>query len=287
MESEHIQISSDSDRTDDNDSLDETDDTIDLESGFLGDSNTESDDDKDNDDNDVDNSNSNNDGNNQEEITVEDIVRQGSSFSRKDSSTSTRRASTTGKAFLSGLFESMSSMMMSGPLDKCGRLTNLVLPQYEESKVDGPAENETTKKESSTKRKVPNEGCAICLSSTFRVGDRIAWSTIHEGECTHVFHEDCIAEYLATIAAKNEKMPCPCCRREFCHPIGSMINNHEKTKSVNSDDDEKPDEDGEVLTSTERSIESSLSSEVVAPSSATSTEEETATTEEATTPTES
>ena len=52
--------------------------------------------------------------------------------------------------------------------------------------------------------------CVICLEP-FRVGDRVTWSK--EMECQHVFHKDCIVEWL-----QNPKHDdCPSCRCNIIH----------------------------------------------------------------------
>lgn len=86
-------------------------------------------------------------------------------------------------------------------------------------------------------RKAPNS-CAICISS-FEQGDRVTWSS--NKECTHVFHESCIIDWLNSSGRRHLRrrrrqnqhegvlnyandplrkitrfpMPCPCCRQAF------------------------------------------------------------------------
>ncbi|GKY99322.1 hypothetical protein MPSEU_000887300 [Mayamaea pseudoterrestris] len=84
-------------------------------------------------------------------------------------------------------------------------------------------------------REVPN-GCAICLS-LFKPDDRISWSS--NPDCSHVFHHDCVLDWLKTNKRKKSRrqrdaeqihisdavdpvkwitrgnMACPCCRRDF------------------------------------------------------------------------
>lgn len=50
--------------------------------------------------------------------------------------------------------------------------------------------------------------CAICLVS-YSPGDAATWAS--NPQCVHVFHRDCIAEWLL----KKDEPLCPCCRREF------------------------------------------------------------------------
>ena len=52
--------------------------------------------------------------------------------------------------------------------------------------------------------------CAICLDN-FKVGDELAFSS--NRECSHVFHLECITEYIGK--TKGAEKPCPCCRQWF------------------------------------------------------------------------
>lgn len=52
--------------------------------------------------------------------------------------------------------------------------------------------------------------CAICLEK-FKVNDELAFSSNHK--CSHVFHLDCITEYIGK--TKGAEKPCPCCRQWF------------------------------------------------------------------------
>ncbi len=79
------------------------------------------------------------------------------------------------------------------------------------------------------KRSVPIS-CAICLLE-YEKGDRVCWSS--NAECSHVFHEDCILQWLVSLGKKspinqylyytrnprdkellNDEL-CPCCRQDF------------------------------------------------------------------------
>ena len=77
------------------------------------------------------------------------------------------------------------------------------------------------------KRNVPIF-CAVCLDS-YEVSDQVCWAS--NKECTHVFHADCILQWLVSSGKKKsmdqifEKHPsdakliqyrqCPCCRQDF------------------------------------------------------------------------
>lgn len=78
------------------------------------------------------------------------------------------------------------------------------------------------------KRSVPIF-CAVCLME-YAQNERVCWSSNYE--CTHVFHEDCILQWLVSLGRKRSGsrsfgrnpsdaklldygMECPCCRQEF------------------------------------------------------------------------
>ena len=71
--------------------------------------------------------------------------------------------------------------------------------------------------------------CAICLCE-FEPSERVSWSS--NPECSHIFHEDCIVQWLISLGRTKSKMhrftddpseaqllnyqlECPCCRQEF------------------------------------------------------------------------
>ncbi len=78
------------------------------------------------------------------------------------------------------------------------------------------------------KREVPIF-CAVCLTE-YEISDRICWS--NNKKCTHVFHEDCVTQWLVTLGRNKSSLrkyprnleekkvlhydlECPCCRQAF------------------------------------------------------------------------
>lgn len=78
-------------------------------------------------------------------------------------------------------------------------------------------------------RVIQSPQCAVCLSSIVP-GDHISWSA--NGDCTHIFHKDCILEWFVASAKKQLRrnrgrnfisnlqqtrfdMQCPICRQDF------------------------------------------------------------------------
>ena len=91
------------------------------------------------------------------------------------------------------------------------------------------------------KRRVPIF-CAICLSE-YEKWDRVCWSS--NKECTHVFHESCMHQWLMTSGKKKsmnkyftkhpthkellENAFCPCCRQDFtCVNANSAVYGREE-----------------------------------------------------------
>lgn len=102
------------------------------------------------------------------------------------------------------------------------------------SPQDKPSSNETAVEDQNTveskiiERPVPIF-CAVCLME-YEVSDRVCWSS--NRACTHVFHEDCIVQWLVSSGRTKSKrrwfpenpsekrlmcyeLECPCCRQEF------------------------------------------------------------------------
>eukprot|EP00984_Skeletonema_dohrnii_P013301 scaffold5491_cov107-Skeletonema_dohrnii-CCMP3373.AAC.9 len=89
------------------------------------------------------------------------------------------------------------------------------------------------------KRSVPIF-CAICLSE-YEICDRVCWSS--NTECSHVFHEDCILQWLISSGKKRsmnefftrhptdeillEHEFCPCCRQDFICVRPALVGSEE------------------------------------------------------------
>lgn len=100
-----------------------------------------------------------------------------------------------------------------------------------EEKCATDSEDEANEKldlRNTEKREVPIF-CAVCLME-YETSERVCWSS--NGECTHVFHEDCILQWLVSLGRKRSKrqsfprnpsdkrlldydLACPCCRQDF------------------------------------------------------------------------
>lgn len=85
--------------------------------------------------------------------------------------------------------------------------------------------------------------CCICLEP-YRVGDVVAWSNNTSEECLHVFHRDCIYQWLENL--KHDE--CPSCRTIILQPhdpfaeeeeIEEGSQGRERTAEVPTEDDEK------------------------------------------------
>ena len=79
--------------------------------------------------------------------------------------------------------------------------------------------------------------CAICLTE-YEISERVCWSS--NSDCTHVFHEDCIVQWLISLGKTKSKMQsfseipseaqllnyqleCPCCRQDFISKSASPV----------------------------------------------------------------
>ena len=102
--------------------------------------------------------------------------------------------------------------------------------EKEKPERDDNDSNTSNEQEDPEKRDVPVH-CAICLME-YNVSERVCWAS--NPECTHVFHEDCIMNwlvYLGRTKSKLQRYPernnftdaqllnytleCPCCRQDF------------------------------------------------------------------------
>jgi len=95
--------------------------------------------------------------------------------------------------------------------------------------------------------------CVICFED-YKIGDAIVWS--ENVQCNHVYHLDCMVEYLAQ-NSKREKHgandivdsnnPCPTCRRTYCAVTKEDVEQIlvQKTPSVPSEQTTNNTNDGD------------------------------------------
>ena len=134
----------------------------------------------------------------------------------------------------------------------------VLIPMAGECRHDVLPENLT-----GTQRKEPN-GCAICLCP-FEVADKVTWSS--NPSCQHVFHQECIKDWLMASGRKFLKrqrreqrrtgnlsydsdpigkitgfpMLCPCCRQYFIMPEEEEESVDEKNATPESNNAEMGD----------------------------------------------
>jgi len=99
---------------------------------------------------------------------------------------------------------------------------------FDDSKETTNQDEDDTMTPTNTNRSAPIF-CAICLVE-YTLSERVCWSS--NPNCTHVFHEDCILQWLIMLGRKrsrrqsfsrnpsvkkllNYELCCPCCRRDF------------------------------------------------------------------------
>lgn len=101
--------------------------------------------------------------------------------------------------------------------------------------------NNLNEQQAVEKRSVPIF-CAICLTE-YEECERVCWAS--NAECSHVFHEDCILQWLTSSGKKRAadqhfgKHPtdeqllqgqcCPCCRQEFISVNPALRGNEEES----------------------------------------------------------
>ncbi|KAK1735667.1 hypothetical protein QTG54_013830 [Skeletonema marinoi] len=119
------------------------------------------------------------------------------------------------------------------------KLPSLFQTGDDDASEKSPTEPVTNQQQTVEKRSVPIF-CAICLSE-YEKCDRVCWSS--NTECSHVFHEDCILQWLISSGKKrsinqsftrhptDEKLLenefCPCCRQDFICVRPALIGGEE------------------------------------------------------------
>ena len=79
--------------------------------------------------------------------------------------------------------------------------------------------------------------CPICLDN-FEVGDIVMWSRHNHGSCSHVFHEDCLLQWLL----EQRENECPTCRACFIADISTNSITPSSSSSTDTDTDTDTDE---------------------------------------------
>ena len=119
------------------------------------------------------------------------------------------------------------------------KLPSLFQTRDDDASEKSPTEPVTNQQQTVEKRSVPIF-CAICLSE-YEKCDRVCWSS--NTECSHVFHEDCILQWLISSGKKRsinqsftrhptdekllENELCPCCRQDFICVRSALIGGEE------------------------------------------------------------
>ena len=126
--------------------------------------------------------------------------------------------------------------------------THLSLPLpgsgCESNTDDKPDKSMPNQQQMEVVKKVENRSapinCAICLSE-YEKCDRVCWSS--NTECSHVFHEDCILQWLISSGEKKsmnqyffthptdekllQKVLCPCCLQDFIFVRPALLGSEE------------------------------------------------------------
>ena len=113
-------------------------------------------------------------------------------------------------------------------LSQTGSDNVAVEPQSEETETETVTTKDNQKQLLMTEKRSVPIFCAICLSE-YEKCDRVCWSS--NKECSHVFHESCILQWLISSGKKRSmnhqftRHPsdeellrnelCPCCRQDF------------------------------------------------------------------------
>ena len=97
------------------------------------------------------------------------------------------------------------------------------------SSVLAQLQNDSTSQECDTSDSNTTEApeCSICLCD-FQHGDTIAWARNTNDECHHIFHQECITEWL------KSKDVCPMCRTNILR-LDDLPNSSEEEEENNQD----------------------------------------------------